>query len=128
MLYIKVLFSLVWEVNLSDPFSDIDNEVTLDKFKSIFNKYKKLIVVTLSFLLVTLGIFFYVNHTKQSKDIRLSGYLIEILSIVDTEEEKAIKELEKLSKLGHEGHEILSNLLLSKIYLKKQDFSGALSY
>ena len=57
---------------------------------------------------------------KKNKDIRLAGYLIEIISIINTEE-KAIKELKKLAKLEHKGHQILSNILLSKIYLKKQD-------
>ena len=33
-----------------------------------------------------------------------------------------------MSKLGHSGHEILSNLLLSKIYLKKQDFQAAINH
>ena len=72
--------------------------------------------------------FYYLNYNKKTKDIRLSGYLIEIISIINTEDERAIKELTKLSKLGHNGHEILSNLLLSKIYLKKQDFQNAINH
>ena len=113
---------------MSDPFSDIDNEVTIDKFKNIFNKYKKFIISFFLILFVTLLAFYYLNSSKQAKDIRLSGYLIEILSIINTDNERAIKELEKLSKLDHRGHEILSNLLLSKIYLNKQDFRGALAH
>ena len=38
------------------------------------------------------------------------------------------KSLEKLTKLKHPGHEVLSNLLLSKIYLKRQDFKGAVNH
>ena len=113
---------------MSNPFSDIDNEVTLDKFKNLYHKYKKPVLISLVFILLIVVTLFYVNHNRKAKDIRLSGYLIEILSIINTEEERAIKELEKLSKLGHAGHEVLSNLLLSKIYLKKQDFQGAVKH
>ena len=103
---------------MSDPFSDIDKDVTLDKLKSLFYKYKKLIIILLAFITVFSITFYYLNNNKKTKDIRLSGYLIEIISIINTEDERAIQELVKLSKLGHSGHEILSNLLLSKIYLK----------
>ena len=113
---------------MSDPFSDIDNEVTIDKLKSLFHKYKKLILILAAFILVISITIFYIDYNKKAKDIRLSGYLIEIISIINTEDERAISELKKLSKLGHKGHEILSNLLLSKIYLKKQDFEGAIKH
>ena len=113
---------------MSDPFSDIDNEVTIDKLKSLFYKYKKLILILAAFILVISITIFYIDYNKKSKDIRLSGYLIEIISIINTEEERAIAELQKLSKLGHKGHEILSNMLLSKIYLKRQDFEGAVNH
>lgn len=113
---------------MSDPFSDIDKDVTLDKFKSLLYKYKKLIIILLAFIIVLSVTLYYLNYNKRTKDIRLSGYLIEIISIINTEDERAIAELAKLSKLGHGGHEILSNLLLSKIYLKKQDFQAAISH
>ena len=113
---------------MSDPFSDIDKDVTLDKFKSLIYKYKKLIIILLAFILVFSVTLYYLNYKKKTKDIRLSGYLIEIISIINTEDERAIQELVKLSKLGHNGHEILSNLLLSKIYLKKQDFQAAINH
>ncbi len=113
---------------MSDPFSDIDNEVTIDKLKSLFHKYKKLVLIISVFILVISTTLFYIDYYKKSKDIRLSGYLIEIISIINTEDERAITELKKLAKLGHRGHEILSNLLLSKIYLKRQDFEGAVNH
>ena len=113
---------------MSDPFSDIDNEVTLDKLKKLFHKYKKPFSIFLICILLVSITLFYISNSKKAKDTRLSGYLIEILSIINTEDERAINELEKLSKLGHVGHEILSNLLLSKIYLKNQDFQGAINH
>ena len=113
---------------MSDPFSDIDKDVTLDKLKSLLYKYKKLIITLLAFITVFSVTLYYLNNNKKAKDIRLSGYLIEIISIINAEDERAIKELVKLSKLGHSGHEILSNLLLSKIYLKKQDFQAAINH
>ena len=97
---------------MSDPFSDIDKDVTLDKFKSLLYKYKKLIIILLAFILVFSVAFYYLNYKKKAKDIRLSGYLIEIMSIVNTENEfkKSINLLISRggywSLLGHElrGH------------------------
>jgi len=113
---------------LSDPFSNIDQEVILDKTKNLFNKYKKIIFIVFFLVIIVVSAFFYFNKKKTNKNERLSGYLIEIISIINQDEEKAVKELEKLSKLENPGHEFLSNLLLSKIYLKRQDFSGAINY
>ncbi len=113
---------------MSDPFSDIDQEVTLEKAKNLFFKYKKIIIITLSIFIIVIGIIFYTNNSKNNRDLRLSGYLVEIVSIINDDEDKAIRELEKLSRLGHSGHEILSNLLLSKIYLKRQNFSKAATH
>ncbi len=113
---------------MSDPFSNIDNEVTLDKFKNYFFKYKKFIIFTSLFLIIIAAILFYINHSQKAKNIRLSGYLVEIVSIINSDQEKAINELEKLGKLKHDGHDILSNLLLAKVYLNKQNFKSALKY
>ncbi|MBF97240.1 MAG: hypothetical protein CFH34_01102 [Alphaproteobacteria bacterium MarineAlpha9_Bin4] len=113
---------------MSDPFSDIDQEVTLEKLKNLFFKYKKVILISSITIIIVVASLIYFNYSKERKDIRLSGYLIEIISIINDDEDKAINELEKLSKLGHSGHEMLSNLLLSKIYLKKQDYSGAINH
>ena len=113
---------------MSDPFSNIDQEVILDKAKSLFYKYKKTILIVLSLIIILIGTFLYINNNITNKNERLSGYLVEIIAIINQDEDKAIKELEKLSNLGSPGHEFLSNLLLSKIYLKKQDFSGAIDY
>ena len=113
---------------MSDPFSNIDQEVILDKTKNLFNKYKKIIFIVFFLVIIVISAFFYFNNKKTNKNERLSGYLIEIISIINQDEEKAVKELEKLSKLENPGHEFLSNLLLSKIYLKRQDFSGAINY
>ena len=113
---------------MSDPFSDIDNEVKIEKFRNLFQKYKKTAIILTFLILVIATVIFYVDYNKKEKNIRLSGYLIEIISIINIEDERAISELIKLSKLGHDGHEILSNLLLSKIYLKRQDFDQAVSH
>ena len=113
---------------MSDPFSNIDQEVILDKAKNLFYKYKKLILIVLSLIIIIISTLLYINNNIINKNERLSGYLVEIIAIINQDEDKAIKELEKLSNLGSPGHEFLSNLLLSKIYLKKQDFSEAINY
>ena len=113
---------------MSDPFADINQEVALEKFKRFFFKYKKSIFIFSIILVVLTSFTLFLIDKKKNKDIRLAGYLIEIISIINSDEDKAIKELKKLVKLDHEGHQILSNLLLSKIYLNKQDYSGALKY
>ena len=113
---------------MSDPFADINKEVALEKFKRFFFKYKKSIFIFSIILVVLTSFTLFLIDKKKKKDIRLAGYFIEIISIINSDEDKAIKELKKLVKLDHEGHQILSNLLLSKIYLNKQDYSGALKY
>ena len=113
---------------MSDPFADINQEVALEKFKRFFFKYKKSIFIFSIILVVLTSFTLFLIDKKKNKDIRLAGYLIEIISIINSDEDKAIKELNKLVKLDHVGHQILSNLLLSKIYLNKQDYSGALKY
>lgn len=113
---------------MSDPFADINQEVALEKFKRFFFKYKKSIFIFSIILVVLTSFTLFLIDKKKKKDIRLAGYFIEIISIINSDEDKAIKELKKLVKLDHEGHQILSNLLLSKIYLNKQDYSGALKY
>ena len=113
---------------MSDPFADINQQVTLEKFKRFFLKYKKSIFIFSIIIVILTSFTLFLINKKKNKDVRLAGYLIEIISIINSDEEKAIKELKKLVKLDHEGHQILSSLLLSKIYLNKQDYSGALKY
>ena len=52
---------------MSDPFSDIDNEVTIDKLKSLFYKYKKLIIILSAFILVFSITLYYLDYNKKLK-------------------------------------------------------------
>ena len=99
---------------MSDPFSNIDQEVILDKAKNLFYKYKKTILVVMSLIIIVISAFLYINNKKINKNERLSGYLVEIIAIINQDQEKAVKELEKLSKLGSPGHEFCQTYFYRK--------------
>tara|TARA_Y100000591_G_C21684244_1_gene619701 strand:- start:284 stop:949 length:666 start_codon:yes stop_codon:yes gene_type:complete len=108
---------------LSDPFSEIDKEVYLDKIKNQLKKYKFYIVVAVFLILVIPSFFMYSQHLNKEKNLKVSGYFIEILSLLQDDEAKAIKELDKLYKLDHEGFNFLSLLIKTKVNLKNKDFA-----
>ena len=116
LIYIFKLIKIFKEVTvLSDPFTDIDNEVIIEKFKKFFYKFKVPIFIIISTLIILIiSIIFYTKSAKK-KELRISNYYIEILSIIDTEKEKALLELEKLAKLDNKSYKTLSNLLIFKI-------------
>ena len=99
---------------MSDPFSNIDQEVILDKAKNLFYKYKMTILVIMSLIIIVISAFFYINKKKINKNERLSGYLVEIIAIINQDQEKAVKELQKLSKLRSPGHEFCQTYFYRK--------------
>ena len=105
---------------MSDPFTDIDNEVIIEKFKKFFYKFKVPIFIIISTLIILIiSIIFYTKSAKK-KELRISNYYIEILSIIDTEKEKALIELEKLAKFDNRSYQALSNLLIFKIKVEEK--------
>ena len=111
---------------MSDPFTDIENEVTIEKFKKFFYKFKLpliLAISTLTFLVITIT-FYSKSETK--KELKVSNYYIEILSIIDSDKEKALIELEKLAKLDKESYQNLSNLLIFKIKAEEKKLDEAI--
>ena len=111
---------------LSDPFTDIDSEVTIEKFKKIFYKYKvPLIVVVSTLTILIIGIFIYTKSATK-KELKVSNYYIEILSIIDSDKEKALIELEKLVKLDKKNYKVLSNLLIFKIKAEEKKLDQAI--
>ena len=112
---------------MSDPFAEIDNEVYVEKIKSFIKKYKFLIAGILFIIIVLPSSIFFFNKNKEETNIKTSGYFIEILSLLQKNEEKAIVELEKLSKLEHEGFNFLSELIQAKINLKNKNFQEGIA-
>jgi hypothetical protein len=111
---------------LSDPFTDIDSEVTKEKFKKFFYRYKvPLIVVVSTLTILIIGIILYTNSLTK-KELKVSNYYIEILSIIDTDKEKALIELEKLEKLDKKNYKVLSNLLIFKIKAEEKKLDEAI--
>jgi hypothetical protein len=111
---------------LSDPFTDIDNEVIIEKFKKFFYKFKVPIFIIISTLIILIiSIIFYTKSAKK-KELQISNYYIEILSIIDTEKEKALLELEKLAKLDNKSYKTLSNLLIFKIKAEEKKLDEAI--
>ena len=112
---------------MSDPFAEIDNEVYIEKIKSFIKKYKFLIAVILFTIIFLPSSIFFFKKNKEDTNIETSGYFIEILSLLKTNEEKAIVELEKLSKLDHDGFNFLSELIQAKINLKNKNFQEGIA-
>ena len=81
---------------MSDPFSNIDQEVILDKAKKLFYKYKKTILIVTSLIIIVISAFLYINNKKINKNERLSGYLVEIIAIINQDQEKAVKRIRKI--------------------------------
>ena len=111
---------------MSDPFTDIDSEVTKEKFKKFFYKYKVPLILVVSTLTILItGIILYTNSLTK-KELKVSNYYIEILSIIESDKEKALLELEKLAKLDKKNYRILSNLLIYKIKVEEKKLDEAI--
>jgi len=111
---------------LSDPFENIDNEVYIEKIKKFFYKYKILITVIITvFILSSLGMIFFNNYKNKEID-KVSNYYIKILSIIESDPERAKSELRKLAKLKNKDYRNLSNLLLFKLQFQNNEFEESL--
>ena len=97
---------------MSDPFENIDNEVYLEKIKKLFYKYKIIIMVIITlFILSALGLTVFNNYKNKEID-KVSNYYIKILSIIESDPQRAKAELKKLAKLKNKDYRNLSNFLL----------------
>ena len=111
---------------MSDPFENIDNEVYLEKIKNFFYKYKIIIIVIVTlFILSVLSLTVFNNYKNKEID-KVSNYYIKILSIIESDPERAKIELEKLAKLKNKDYRNLSNLLLFKLQFQNNEFEEAL--
>ena len=111
---------------MSDPFENIDNEMYLEKIKKFFYKYKIIImIITILFILSALGITIFNNYKNKEID-KVSNYYIKILSIIESDPERAKSELKKLIKLKNKDYRNLSNLLLFKLQFQNNEFQESL--
>ena len=110
---------------MSDPFSEIDKEVNIDKIKNFYFKYKYYIFLVSALLIIIPLLIFYFQNKEIKKNLKVSSYYIEILNIVEKDEKKALVELKKLSKLNHKGFKTLSSLVMAKINLKNKEYNLA---
>jgi len=111
---------------LSDPFSDIDSEVYKEKIKKYFFKYKYAIISALSLIIIIFVSLSFYNNYKSKKEIEASNYYIEILSIIDADQTRALNELKKLSKFNQKNYQNLSNFLILKLKLQNNQLDEAL--
>ena len=111
---------------MSDPFENIDNEVYLEKIKNFFYKYKIIIIVIITvFILSALGLTIFNNYKNKEID-KVSNYYIKILSIIESDPDRAKSELKKLAKLKNKDYRNLSNLLLFKLQFENNEFEESL--
>ena len=91
---------------MSDPFENIDNEVYVEKIKKFFYQYKITIISIITvFILSILGLTVLNNYKNKEID-KVSNYYIKILSIIESDPERAKTELKKLAKLKNKIIEI----------------------
>jgi len=111
---------------LSDPFENINNEVYLEKIKIFFHKYKIIIIsIIILFILSALGLIVFNNYKDKEID-KVSNYYIQILSIIESDPERAKIELKKLAKLKNKDYKNLSNLLIFKLQFENNEFEESL--
>ena len=111
---------------MSDPFENVDNEVYLEKIKNFFHKYKIIIIVIIIlFILSALGLTAF-NSYKNKEIDKVSNYYIKILSIIESDPERAKTELKKLAKLKNKDYRNLSNLLLFKLQFQNNELEESL--
>ena len=111
---------------MSDPFENIENEVYLEKIKKLFYKFKIVIIVIIVALFISiLGLTVLNNHKNKELD-KVSNYYIKILSIIESDPERAEIELKKLAKLKNKDYKNLSNLLLFKLQFQNNEFEESL--
>ena len=111
---------------MSDPFENIDNEVYIEKIKNFFYKYKIIIIaIVIVFILSVLSLTVF-NDYKNKETNKVSNYYIKILSIIESDPERAKSELKKLVKLKNKDYRNLSNLLLFKLQFKNNEFEESL--
>ena len=111
---------------LSDPFENIDNEVYVEKIKKFFYQYKITIISIITvFILSALGLTVFNNYKNKEID-KVSNYYIKILSIIESDPERAESELKKLAKLKNKDYSNLSNLLLFKLQFQNNEFEKSL--
>ena len=91
-----------------------------------YYKYKIVIVViTIIFILSALGLTVFKNYKNKEID-KVSNYYIKILSIIESDPERAKTELKKLSNLKNKDYRNLSNLLLFKLQIQNNEFEESL--
>ena len=111
---------------MSDPFENIDNEVYLEKIKNFFYKYKIIIIIVITvFILSALGLTIFNNYKNKEID-KVSNYYIKILSIIESDPDRAEIELKKLAKLKNKDYKNLSNLLLFKLQFQNKELEESL--
>ncbi len=111
---------------MSDPFENIDNEMYLEKIKKFFYKYKIIImVITIAFILSALGLTVLNNYKNKEID-KVSNYYIKILSIIESDPNRAKSELKKLAKLKNKDYRNLSNFLLFKLQFQNNELEESL--
>ena len=111
---------------MSDPFENIDNEVYVEKIKKFFYQYKITIISIITvFILSILGLTVLNNYKNKEID-KVSNYYIKILSIIESDPERAKSELKKLIKLKNKDYRNLSNLLLFKLQFQNNEFQESL--
>tara|TARA_B100000242_G_scaffold151381_1_gene108077 strand:- start:119 stop:778 length:660 start_codon:yes stop_codon:yes gene_type:complete len=111
---------------LSDPFENIDNEVYIEKVKNFFYKYKIIITAIIIVFILSASALIVFNNYKNKEIDKISNYYIKILSIIESDPERAKSELEKLVKLKNSDYRNLSNLLLFKLQFQNNEFEESL--
>ena len=111
---------------MSDPFDNIDNEVYLEKIKIFFNKYKIIIITIITVFILSVVSLTVFNNYKNKEIDKVSNYYIKILSIIESDPERAKTELQKLAKLKNKNYRNLSNLLLFKLQFQNNEFDKSI--
>ena len=113
---------------MSNFFSEIDEEVRLDKIKKFWFKYrhKVLLLCVSSFLLI--GVITYYKSINEKEASRLAGEYLQSLDYLYQNNEEAKVKFEELALNNNSIYSVLANLNLASISSDKGDLDAALNF
>ncbi len=110
---------------MADIFDEVSEDLRKDQYLQFWQKYKKIIILAGIIVVISLGIFKYIEHYKAEKQIRISNLYFrgidEIRSKLYNKAENTFKEVISQS---HSGFTLLSYFKLASLSLKNKDYAG----
>ena len=104
---------------MSNIFSEIDEEVKVDKYKKIWTDYRKYIIFFVSVIVIIFIILVSYSLYSEKRQSRISGQYLEALSLIKSDKKKAEEIFQSIVDEGVSGYSHLANLSLGGMKLQE---------